>query len=413
MDKYVYIDAEWNKKNQLLCVVMAHQEHYTFYSGEDIPKIKEVLEYYNTNDYTFVGHNIKSDSLVIYENTGVLLLKVFDTMIATQQIYNGHPSTGKKKKALSPWEEVYYDEDEEEEPTTKSKEKPIGFYTYANLVNKICGVELSKELQTSWLDKFDFNFTEAEKEYCMNDVKYLPKIREVLASSIVKCGLSKCFEIDMKVLPVLTKIESKGMLIDVPKWRDLVVKWQVRAENIKQELFNELSRLGYPYVQYKIKGKKVVTEYYEYLNFNSSKQVKAIFHHFNIKLPIDKDDKESTNKGLLATFNIQNPDNLLYNFINKFIELKKTVKLISSFGSKLLDNLRDGKTLHTEYSIAFTATGRLSSKGNKLRPYTTNVQNIPAKTADGKDIMSCIVAPEGYNVVSVDLSGKHKRIIYV
>jgi DNA polymerase I-like protein with 3'-5' exonuclease and polymerase domains len=408
MDKFIYIDGEWNKHTQLLCITwLLDDSNYGVILGNDVNLIP-FLQKYIDEGYTFVGHNIKSDVLVIYENTGILLTKTFDTMIATQQLYNGHTITGKKKKSIPQWEQDY--EDEDEIPQGK-KEKPIGFYTYANIVDRICGVKLSKDLQTTWLDKFDYELTEEEKEYCLNDVKYLPKIREVLSKSIEKCGLSKSFEIDMKVLPVLTKIESKGMLIDVPKWRELVVKWQERLDTITQKLFTILDSLGYGYKTIEVRGIKNPVEVTVYINFNSSQQVKAIFNHFGVALPIDsKTGKDSTNQGLLATMNIQNPDNILSEFIVKFIELKKTAKLISSFGTKLLDNLRNGKTLHTEYSIAFTATGRLSSKGNKIRPYTTNVQNIPAKTKDGKDIMECVIAPDGYNVVSVDLSGAELRL---
>lgn len=383
------IDCEWNRKRQLLCFT------YAFINDSSELVVKTLTDYFeidkfidNTINDLWIGHNIKSDLLIIMENIGKIHYNIFDTMIAAQQLTNGMEYAQEK-----------------------------GFYTYGNLVKRICNVELDKSEQKNFLDREDNYFTPIQIKYIENDVKYLFSVYQKLKNQLIKANmLDKCFKIDMQAIPVLVKIEFNGMLIDVPKWRQLVENWNIRSEDLLNNIITILTNLGYDCTikTSTMKGrgkekKEVIVE--TPVNFNSWQQIQKIFKFFNVPLPVDKHEKESTNKDLLATYNAQNPDNLLKDFIKVFIDYKKTNKLISSFGQRLLDDLNNGKSLHTEYSVAFTTTGRLSSKSNNIRPYTTNVQNIPAKTQDGKDIMSCIIAEEGYKIVCADMSGAELRIV--
>ena len=389
------IDCEWNRKRELLCFTYAYYDNNELITEILLDKLAVIDFMTSTQDDLWIGHNIKSDLLILMENVGLIHYNVFDTMIAAQQLSNGSKQTDVK-----------------------------GFYTYGNLVKRICGVDLDKSEQVKFLDKFDQDFSDSQLDYIKSDVKYLfliyNKLIGLLNSKEMSGepinGIPRCFEIDMQVLPVLAKIEAQGMLIDVPKWRLLVEQWILRSAKYLDEINIILNDLGYDTVIKTIVTKGRGTKKTEVLvetpvNFNSWQQIHKIFSHFDLPLPKDKYGKDSTNKDLLAAYNSQYPDNILKDFIRVFGNYKKTMKLISSFGEDLLNNLKDSKTLHTEYSIAYTATGRLSSSGNNIRPYTTNVQNIPAKSQDGKDIMSCIVAEEGHQIVCADMSGAELRIV--
>lgn len=386
----IALDCEWNRLGKLLCLAYLVYEDgkqviKRVYPGNEYKLITSTLSHWKENKYLLIGHNIKSDILTIYENTSILLDNpTFDTMIAFQQLTNGKKQEGKNISA-----------------------------TYGNVCKLILGKELDKSLQSSFLDKYDYDFTDEELVYIQNDIEYLYPLKQKLEGILTKLDMigngiiPKSFTLDNLVIAPLVDIEHYGMRIDSEKWSKLVDKWEEEKEELHTQLIEELTRLDYPVKIQKLQGKKTVEED---INLNSHIQVKALFKHFNIKLPVNQEGKESTNKDLLASINIDNPENKLSNFIDIFINYKIKSKLISAFGKNIIDNLRNGQTLHTDYTIAFTSTGRLSSGQNKLKKYTINVQNIPARSEAGKDIMECIVARESYNIICCDLSGCELRI---
>lgn len=374
------IDCEWNRQGKLLCLAFISYDELG--NQTDAPKIipandseiYKVLDKWKESNELLVGHNIKSDLLTIYENTGILLENVWDTMIATQQLSNG-------------------------------KDFKVGL---GNCILKILGIEVDKSLQTSFLDKEDYLFSDEERAYILNDIQHLIPLKNKLEYHLKDKGmLDRCFKIDMKCLPVLALIEATGMNIDKEKWSKLIDEWKIKRIDLHKSIIDELESLEYPVFTEEIKRDKIIRKE---LNLNSHLQVKSIFRYFKITLPHNKEDKESTNKDLLASINIDTPDNILNKFIELFVEYKKVTKLITGFGDNIILNLRNGLTLHTEYTQCFTATGRLSSGKNKLKPYTINVQNIPARSIEGKKIMECVVAREGYNIVCCDMSGAELRI---
>jgi DNA polymerase I-like protein with 3'-5' exonuclease and polymerase domains len=380
----VSLDCEWNRQGTLLCLAYIEYSAGVADTSKLIPancrELYHKLNEWKDSEVLLIGHNIKSDLLTIYENTGILLENVWDTMIAWQQITNGKMIEGKRVPA-----------------------------NLGVILEKLLGIKLDKSLQSSFLDKYDYEFNEEERSYILNDIQYLYPLKQKLDVFISKFNLHSSLEIDLNCLPVLASIEAKGMLIDTDRWSNLIEDWKLKQDDLYSKLFEILQGLDYPTVKVTYNAKGEIKKEEE-INFNSHVQVKQIFKHFGVKLPINKDDKESTNKDLLSSINLDNPNNILYQFISVFVEYKKISKLISGFGDNIINNLRNGKTLHTEYTQCFTSTGRLSSGKNKLKPYTINVQNIPARSEEGKHIMECIIAREGYNIVCCDMAGAELRI---
>jgi DNA polymerase I-like protein with 3'-5' exonuclease and polymerase domains len=211
----------------------------------------------------------------------------------------------------------------------------------------------------------------------------------------------------MKVLPVLAIIENTPKYVDVNKLKLVNEEWLIAMNKYKKQCYTYLNDIGYSYVKLQKKGKNFVLDY---INFNSHIQVKNIFKHYKIKLP-KKDGKKTIEKELLMQFNELNPNNVLYNFVNSYVKFKEYGKLLSYYGDKFISNLKEGKYTSTEYSQCFTATGRLSSKGNKLRKWTINMQNIPSNNDDGKKLMSCFTAEKGYMYIGSDLAGAELRLL--
>lgn len=381
----IALDCEWNRLGKLLCLAFVeyrdNEEINKFIIKGNDNLLKTQLLNWQRDKVTLIGHNIKSDLLTIYENTGILLDNpIFDTMIAFQQLTNGKLEKGKRIAA-----------------------------TYGNVCKKLLGIDLDKSLQEFFLDKYDYEFSEAELSYILADITYLKPLKdklEPILNDLGMIGTNKSFTIDCQAIAPVIEIEATGMLVDKEKWSKLIEDWKVKQIDLYAELCKELEKLNYPTKNKKIiqlKTKERIEE--SGINFNSHIQVKAIFKHFGITLPIDNDGKESTKKDLLATINIDNPGNVLHNFIEIFINYKIISKLIQGFGENIINNLKEGR-IHTEYTLSFTSTGRLSSKANELKPYTINVQNIPARSEDGKHIMECIIAKEDYNIVCCDMSGE-------
>lgn len=378
----IAIDCEWNNKLELLAISYWRDENDNGFISGDSPDIVPFISSLAESNELVIGHNIKSDLLCILENTGIEIYNVFDTMIAWQLL-------------------------------TKGKGYPA---TLAYVTKALLNVSLEKDLQIAWLKKYDYNFSQELIDYSINDVKYLIPLKAKLEVLMNKFKLNvtndlgiNLFEVEMKVLPVLAIIENTPKYVDVKKLTAINEEWTNTVNKHKKECYSILGSLGYSYVKLysKLKGKKFVLEY---INLNSPKQIKDIFKYYGIKLPKSKDNKETIGKELLMQFNELNPNNVLYNFVNSYIKYKEYGKLLSYYGDKFIDNLKEGKYASTEYSQCFTATGRLSSKGNKLRKWTINMQNIPANTEDGKKLMACFMAEEGYMYIGSDLAGAELRL---
>lgn len=189
---------------------------------------------------------------------------------------------------------------------------------------------------------------------------------------------------EMQVLDVLYEMERAGTFID-----GAVLKEQ--ADDMNEALFvveNEIHDLaGHAF------------------NISSPKQLgKVLFDELNIpypKAPRDgsKPSSYSTAEEILSELTDD------YEIVAKVQRYRGLSKLISTYANKL-PNLISAKTgrIHTRFNLAGTMTGRLSSS-------EPNLQNIPVRSKEGRQIRCAFVAPAGYKIVSVDYSQIELRII--
>lgn len=193
--------------------------------------------------------------------------------------------------------------------------------------------------------------------------------------------LKSVFEtIEMPLLPVLSRIERNGTLVDAKLLGQQSLELGERLTQLERKA-------------YEIAGKE--------FNLSSPKQLGAILFDEQ-KLPVLK--KTPTGTPSTAEEVLQELA-LDYPLPNVLMEYRGLAKLKSTYTDKLplVINKRTGR-IHTSYHQAVAATGRLSSQD-------PNLQNIPIKTEEGRRIRQAFVAPQGYKLVAADYSQIELRIM--
>jgi len=201
------------------------------------------------------------------------------------------------------------------------------------------------------------------KEYSGEDADLTYQLKEILYNKLQEKQLLKlAVEIEMPLLAVLADIEFQGVRIDTENLKDYSVFLTSRIRLVEQEI-------------YKLAGCE--------FNISSPKQMgEVLFEQMKII-----SDPIKTKTGQYSTSE-QELDKLKdkHEIINKILDYRSLQKLLSTYVDSL-PKLVNSKTMkvHTSFNQAVTATGRLSSTN-------PNLQNIPIRTADGREIRKAFVA---------------------
>ncbi|WP_029511238.1 DNA polymerase I [Marinobacterium stanieri] len=229
-----------------------------------------------------------------------------------------------------------------------------------------------------------FNQVELEQAapYAAEDADITLRLHQKLQPQLAAEGeLLKVFdEIERPLIPVLSRMEYRGALVDARILGEQSRELEQRLGEIEKEAF-ELAG--------------------EEFNLNSTKQLQAILFE-KMGLPV----KKKTPKGAPSTAEeVLQELALDYPLPKLLIEQRGLSKLKSTYTDKLpqMINPATGR-VHTSYHQAVTATGRLSSS-------EPNLQNIPVRTLEGRRIRNAFVAPEGYKIVAADYSQIELRIM--
>ncbi|MCG9575210.1 DNA polymerase I [Vibrio tubiashii] len=187
-------------------------------------------------------------------------------------------------------------------------------------------------------------------------------------------------DIEVPLVPVLSRIERTGVLIDD-------MKLSAQSQEIAQRL-DELEQKAFEIAE-------------QEFNMNSPKQLQAILFE-KMGLPVIKKTPSgtpSTNEEVLQELALDYPLPKL------ILEYRGLAKLKSTYTDKLpkMINPETGR-VHTSYHQAVTATGRLSSTD-------PNLQNIPIRNDEGRRIRQAFIAPHGYKIMAVDYSQIELRIM--
>lgn len=194
-------------------------------------------------------------------------------------------------------------------------------------------------------------------------------------------GLKSIYQdIEVPLVPVISRIERTGVMIDDMLLNAQSKELEVRLEELKAKAF-ELAEQEF--------------------NLNSPKQLQAILFE-KMGLPVVKktaSGSPSTNEEVLQELALDYPLPKL------ILENRGLAKLKSTYTDKLpkMINPQTGR-VHTSYHQAVTATGRLSSTD-------PNLQNIPIRNEEGRRIRQAFVAPHGWKILAVDYSQIELRIM--
>ena len=184
---------------------------------------------------------------------------------------------------------------------------------------------------------------------------------------------------DLPLIPVLYKMEKKGMLIDRAYFSRLNSEYTAEVHRLEQEI-------------YTLAGKD--------FNLNSPIQLSEVLFT-DLRLPVKGIKK--TSRGYSTGAKELDKLKDLHPIIAKIIEYREAAKLLSTYIIPMPDLADKDSRIHTTFTQNVTATGRLSSQN-------PNLQNIPVRTGEGKRIRTGFIAPEGKVLVSADYSQFELRL---
>lgn len=186
--------------------------------------------------------------------------------------------------------------------------------------------------------------------------------------------------IELPLIRTLCIMENNGIYIDVEQLEGLKVRFDAQVE----ELTNKICELA---------GEK--------FNVNSPKQLGVILFE-KLGLPVIKKTKTgySTNAEVLEELRMQHP------IIELILEYRSVAKLLSTYVEGLFPLINDEThRIYTTFNQMVTATGRLSSSN-------PNLQNIPVRTKQGREIRTLFKPSEGYScLMSADYSQIELRVL--
>lgn len=218
--------------------------------------------------------------------------------------------------------------------------------------------------------------------YACEDADITLQLKNVLQPKLVEAGVERLFnEVEMPLIPVLAEMECNGVRIDTAALKETSQVFTERMLQLEQEI-------------YQAAGKT--------FNVASPKQVGDIL--FGEMKIIDKPKKTKTgqyvtSEEVLQTLRSKHP------IVAHILDYRALKKLLGTYVDALpkLINPRTGH-IHTSFNQAVTATGRLSSSD-------PNLQNIPVRGEDGKEIRKCFIPEEGSEFFSADYSQIELRVM--
>lgn len=219
-------------------------------------------------------------------------------------------------------------------------------------------------------------------EYAAEDADITLKLKNILEPKLKEAGVEQLFwEIEMPLVPILAEMEMTGVRID--------------TESLKEtsRIFNE--RMA----EYE---RKIYEEAGESFNISSPRQVGDIL--FGKMKIVDKPKKTKTGQYVTSEevlVQLKHKAPIVENILN-YRGLKKLLGTYVDALPKLI-NPCTGR-IHTSFNQAITATGRLSSSD-------PNLQNIPIRDDDGKEIRKCFIPEPGCLFFSADYSQIELRIM--
>ena len=359
--EFVSIDTETTSTDaisaELVGLSFSVEEKKAFYvpvpaNYEEALKIVQIFKpLYESDKIMKIGQNIKYDYEVLTRYGVTLQGKMFDTMIAHYLIQP----------------ELHHNMD-------YMAETLLGYQTIH--IEELLGPKGKKQKNMRDLSPTDIY------EYAAEDADITLRLKNVLEPRLKELGVEELFwNIEMPLARVLADMELNGVCLDTEALQDTSKIFTERMKQYEQEIYKKAG---------------------EEFNISSPKQVGDIL--FGKLQIMDKPKKTKTGQYVTSEEVLQSLESKSP-IVRNILNYRGMKKLLSTYIDALpkLINPRTGH-IHTSFNQALTATGRLSSSD-------PNLQNIPVRTDDGKEIRKCFIPEEGCLFFSADYSQIELRIM--
>ncbi len=312
-----------------------------------IKKLKKILE---DPSIKKIGQNIKFDFIVL-NKCGITLSSMEDTMLMSYVL-----DAGKNRHNMDTLSEIHLGH------------KTISFKDMVGTGKK------------------EINFSEVEldkaKDYAAEDADVTFRLYKKFIKNLKSEKMINIYEIFEKpLIKILAFMEIEGVEIDSKFLKSLSSKFEKKIQKLEKEVF-------------KISKKE--------FNIASPKQLGEIIYN-DLKIA----GLKKTKKGSFATSASVLEDLAFkgHEFPKLILDWRQVSKLKNTYSDALPEHLNPNtKRVHTSFLLAATTTGRLASSD-------PNLQNIPIKSEDGKDIRKAFTAKKGHLLISADYNQIEMRIL--
>ena len=312
-----------------------------------LKKIKPILE---DKSIKKIGQNIKFDYIILYHK-GIDMNSMEDTMLMSYVL-----DAGKNRHNMDTLSQIHLEH------------KTI---SYKDLVG-------SGKKQINFKD-VDVNLA---KNYAAEDADITFRLYKIFVKNLKSEKLVNIYEIFEKpLIKILANMEINGIKVDSNFLKTLSQKFEIKINNLEKEIF-------------KFSKKE--------FNIGSTKQLGEIMYN-DLKIANTK----KTKKGSFAT-SAQVLEDLSFKghkFPKLVLDWRQATKLKNTYSDSLQEHInKKSKRVHTSFLLAATSTGRLASSD-------PNLQNIPIKSEDGKDIRKSFISDENSLLISADYNQIEMRIL--
>ena len=342
---------------ELVGMSFSIQENEAYYvpipanQDEALKIVNEFKEVFENKQSLKVGQNIKYDMLVL-SNYGIHLQgPMFDTMIAH---YVLQPELRHNMDYLA---EIY-----------------LNYHTIH--IEELIGSKGKNQGNMRDLPP------EAIYKYACEDADVTLKLYHILKKELEEHQVSSLFyDIEMPLVPVLAYMERNGVRINTETLKESSLHFTSRMQEIEKEV-HQLAGMDF--------------------NIASPKQVGEVLFD---KLKIVTKAKKTKTGQYVTSEEVLESLRGKHEIVGKILEHRGLKKLLGTYidALPLLVNPKTGK-IHTSFNQTVTATGRLSSSN-------PNLQNIPIRNEDGKEIRKAFIPEEGCEFFSADYSQIELRIM--
>ena len=336
-----------SKVGKACYIPVGHKSKKNLDKKSVLSKLKPLLE---DPSIKKIGQNIKFDFIILYRE-GISISPMEDTMLMSYVL-----DAGKNRHNMDTLSELH-----------------LGHKTTT-----------FKELVGS--GKKEINFSDVEldkaKDYAAEDADITFRLYKKFIKNLKSEKMINIYEIFEKpMIEILAFMEMKGIKIDSNFLKFLSLKFEKKIEKLEKEIF-------------KIAQKE--------FNIGSPKQLGDIIYN-DLKIA----GLKKTKKGGFAT-NASVLEDLAFKghkFPQLVLDWRQVSKLKNTYSDALPEHVNPTtKRVHTSFLLAATTTGRLASSD-------PNLQNIPIKSEDGKDIRKAFIAEKNHTLISADYNQIEMRIL--